>query len=82
VTKEALDMIQAMRGCEVVQNPQPMIFHEGQYDILDGLEDLDDIFGVREEETEPERKKEDVKNTNNKGIKIKKKKKNPEQLSQ
>lgn len=44
-------MNQALQSFENTQNQHTLLFHEGQHNILDGVEDMDDIFGVHEEET-------------------------------
>lgn len=43
-------MNQSIQSRENSQTSQPMILHEGDHSILDGLEDMDDIFGIHEDE--------------------------------
>jgi hypothetical protein len=40
----------------------PMAFHEGHRDILDGVGDMDDIFGIRQEKDDHKHKEKELDN--------------------
>ncbi len=46
--------------------PDTLILHEGKHGILDGVEDMDDIFGVPDEERHHHHHKENSENTEKK----------------
>lgn len=72
----------SMQNQEDMPCPCPMVLHEGHHDILDGVEDLDEVFGVEKEENDPEHSKKKSKIEKAKKSKEIKKEKGNKQLPQ
>lgn len=75
-------MNQVMWSQENAQSQWTRVFHEGHHDILNGIEDMDDIFGIQHEKDDVRHQAKELNGKKIKEPKGIKKKKDQKKASQ